>query len=225
MKRCRVASLPSEGDWVALDDVARHHLLHVMRLQPGDRVCLYDGQGSQAEATLESQGEALGARLLSDPEQVQVREVHLVIGLLKGPAMDAALRMATEAGVTAIHPFQARRSVAKGTKATRLERIVRSAAEQCGRADLPVVHPVGTLDDALEATRHLEDRRVCLPGADHVGPATRDAAVLIGPEGGLDPREVQRALDDGWQPTGLTRWTLRASTAAVVAVAMCAGTH
>src|SRR5699024_1577787 len=116
---------------------------------------------------------------------------------------------------THIHPFLAARSVAKGDRRDRWERIVASAAQQCGRADLPRLVPVAPLPEVLGALPPL-DLRVGHPGAPSLGPAEGPAGLVVGPEGGLTERELQRLLAHGARPMGLGRWVLRADTAVAV---------
>lgn len=146
---------------------------------------------------------------------------HLALAVLKGPAMDDAVRMATEAGMTHLHPVLAERSVATGDRAERWVRIAESAAQQCLRADVPTVHEPASLPDVLERLSGVLHRFVAHPAstdAAHPG-AEADAAVLIGPEGGWTDAEVRAAREAGWTPLRLGPWVLRARTAAPVAVA------
>lgn len=221
MKRCRVDRVPPKDHDVALPADAAHHLTRVMRLGEGARIRVFDGQGRQADARLRL--DPVRAEVVSEPQTMDaLAEVHLVLALLKGPAMDLAVRAATEAGATHIHVVQSARSVPKGTKADRWTRIITSAAAQSGRADVPTLGPPQPLAKVLEDVSHIPDRRICLPGSERGMPATTAVAVLVGPEGGWTPAEVQLALDTGCMPMGLGRWVLRASTAAPVAVALAA---
>lgn len=224
MRRLRLAPLPSPGDTALLDEGPSHHLLHVLRARPGLEVLVFDGQGAQARARLVDvhQGRAR-VELLSQPVlAAPAHALHLLLGLLKGPAMDAAVRMATEAGATHIHPLLLQRSVARGDRRERWLRIATSAATQCGRADVPEVFTPLPLREALDSLPSEVDARVALPGADRLPGSSGPAAVLVGPEGGLSPKEVQQALDAGLRPMGLGDWVLRAETAAAVATAITA---
>lgn len=197
---------------------AAHYLIRVLRLSPGDRVRCFDGQGHEATGELlDLQGTL---RFEGPPEPaLRLPARALLLGLLKGPAMDDAVRMATEAGATAIRPVLCRRSVADGDRRDRWLRIVTEAARQCGRADVPALEAPATLTAALAAVQALPVRRVAAPGAPVLGGTDDDAAILVGPEGGLTPFELDEALAAGFVPAGLGPWVLRAATAAPVAVA------
>jgi len=205
-----------------LDREAHHHALEVIRLRIGEEVVLFDGNGQQAKARLTAV-EQRQARfeLLEAPEVARpVHSIHLFLAVLKGPAMDDAIRMATEAGMTELHPLLSERTIAKGDRIERWERIAESAAQQCGRGDIPTIHPVTTFSHSL-AFEPTIARRIAIPGASG-GQSQGAAAVWIGPEGGFSPQEVEHATRAGMEPLNLGRWVFRADTAAAVAVALLA---
>ncbi len=220
MTRVVLTQLPGLGQVARLDDDAAHHLMRVLRLRMGAELVIADGQGRQAAAALARTGPE-GTYVEQVAEAVQVRvpgPVHLLLGLLKGPAMDDAVRMATEAGMTHLHPLLVARSVPTDGRPDRWARIVQSAAEQCGRPELPVLHAPSCLRDALARLGDVADRRVATPGAPRPTPAMGAVAVAVGPEGGFAPPELAQLADAGFAPMGLGPWVLRAATAAPVAV-------
>lgn len=223
MRRVLHCPLGDVGAVVTLSPEAGHHLCRVLRVGVGQPVLLFDGEGLEATAVvIDDAPTAARLELREAPRPCRpAARVHLALGLLKGPAMDDAVRMATEAGMTDLHPVLARRSVATGDRIDRWERIAASAAQQCGRADVPAIRPPLRLAEVLRALADVPDRRVALPGADRAMPAAGDVAVLVGPEGGWTDDEVALALAAGFTPVGLGAWVLRAATAAPVAVAAC----
>jgi len=222
VRRFPVDVLPGAGERVALAPAPAHHLLQVVRLKRGGRVELFDGSGRVALAKLVGvEGGTAILELEEAPHPAHpTHALHLLLGLSKGGAMDAAIRAATEAGATDLHPVRTARSTAQGDRAERWHRIAESAAQQCGRGDLPTIHPTQTLQEAIAALPPDLDRRIALPGAGYLPAADGPAAVLVGPEGGFTGEEVALALDSGFQPQGLGRWILRTETAAGIAVAM-----
>lgn len=220
VRRFHHVPLGSPGDLLRLHPEVAHHVARVLRRKAGEAVVLFDGAG------LEAPGE-----LVFEADQVCVRQngpsvpagpafaIHLLLGVLKGPTMDDAIRMATEAGASVIHPLITARTIATGDRQDRWERIATEAARQSGRADVPRVHPPAKLSTGLARCAALPIRRVALPGAASLPGAEADAAILIGPEGGLTREEVESALAQGFVPAGLGPWTLRAVTAAAIAVA------
>jgi 16S rRNA (uracil1498-N3)-methyltransferase len=104
----------------------------------------------------------------------------------------------------------------------RWTRIAESAAEQSGRATVPEIASPRPLDEAL-ADVPCADRFVALPGASERAAApTGDAAILVGPEGGLTLAEVERAHALGFRELHLGPHTLRTETAAIAALAWLA---
>ncbi len=221
MRRFPVAHVPPCGEHVSLDLEPTHHLLHVLRARVGESFEIFDGAGVVASATLVAVHDGVPALEVVDAPRraAPAHPRHLLLGLPKGGALDDAIRMATEVGVTDIHPILLARSVARGDRAERWARIVESAAQQCGRGDVPTLHPVCGLDEAMARLPADVDRRVAAPGAPRLPPADGPAAVLIGPEGGLTPAEQARAIAAGFRPMGLGDWILRTPTAAAVALA------
>lgn len=214
--------LPAEGREAELDAEASRHLVQVLRVGPGEAVVLFDGKGWEAPGLVVHAHKRTTVVRCTGPatDRRPPTEVHLLLGVPKQPAMDLAVRMATEAGVTHLHPVQTARAVPRDPRAERWDRIALSAAEQCGRADVPEVLPVAPLVTCIQRLDHVADRRVALPGGPAGGRAASHVAVLVGPEGGLTDEEVRAALQADFAPLGLAPFTLRACTAAAVAVAV-----
>ena len=222
MRRFRVSPLPNPGQQSILDAASSHHLLDVIRHARGAALLLWDGQGNQAEGILDDVRDGRAVVRITGPvhQAAPAHAVHLILGLPKGPAADLAIRMAVEAGATQIHPVWAAHTQGRPDKGKRWQRIAESAAQQCGRADLPVVHtPVGLLQclNTLPAPIEL---RVALPGAERLPSANGDCAIAIGPEGGWNASEVAQLLDYGAIAMGLGTWVLRTDTAVAVGVAL-----
>lgn len=220
MRRFRGPELPGPGLPLLLGEEASHHLLRVTGVAPGEAVVVFDGAGHQAQAVLEGvEGGRARLRQAGPTCAVDVPEIHLLIGVSKHAAMDTLLRMATELGVRRIQPVLTARCVATGERGDRWERITESAAAQCGRADLPEISPVARLAVALAQVPVAWDRRVLVPSGPASAPAGTPCALLIGPEGGLTPDEVEQATRAGFQAEGLGQRVLRVDTAVAAALA------
>jgi len=204
---------------VTLDAPTSHHLLRVCLVPRGKPVVLFDGNGSECDGRLIDADGALAVVEATGSTRLAAAGLPLVLlmGLPRKPAWERVLRMGTELGATRFLPFPAERSVAKGLHPARWEKIVAAAAGQCGRGDLPTVEPRSNLAEALSHLPNLP-RQVLVPGAQALAPSSDGAVLLIGPEGGLSPSEVDAAVLAGFTPTGLSGWTLRADTAAVAAL-------
>lgn len=219
MRRFLQDPLPDEGE-LLLGEASSHHLLQVAKLSRDSELGLFDGNGREATAVLlgAQDGRAL-VRIVGPVRRAQPeRQVHLILAVLKGDAMAHALRMATEAGVSSVWPVLTQRTIPKGDKGDRWRRIVQSAAQQCGRADLPEVFPVRSLAQQLEQLPSVDQHFVAAPGAEPSDVQGQTVAVAIGPEGGWTDQELQMFDAEGWQPLGLGRWVLRADTATAIAV-------
>jgi 16S rRNA (uracil1498-N3)-methyltransferase len=225
LRRIHVPEGRIGGGRAALDAASRRYLADVLRLEPGARIEVFDGQGGRYDGIVEQGFEAvrLGARQAAPPAAV---EIALVVALAKGEKMDLVVQKATELGAARILPFAAERSVvrlepAKGEeRAARWRRIAEEAARQCGRADVPEVRPpaalAGALADLAPGTRAF----VFHPGAGRLAGAAPSLAAVVGPEGGLTDAELRACEAAGAVRASLGPRTLRAETAAIVAVAL-----
>jgi len=226
MRRFPVDALPAAiGDQVVLGAEASHHLLRVCRHPRGSELVVFDGSGQQGRARLAevTADDRAVIELVEAPSHAAPRrETWVVLAVLKGPAMERALRMGTEAGATGFQPVLSDRTVAKGDRHDRWLRVLTGAAQQCGRADVPELRPVRSLADGLSALPPGLTRFVAAPGAAPAPTRSEGHAVAIGPEGGWSPRELDAMLAADWAPLGLGGWVLRADTAVAVAVASLA---
>ena len=204
---------------------ARH--VQVLRLQPGDVITLFNGEGGEFDATVTRMGRSDVEVALGEHRAVEreaTRAVHLLAGITANERMDWLVEKATELGVASITPLAAERSVLKlkgeraDKKLAHWQGVAVAAAEQCGRNRVPAVHPAVTLKEWLAQPPALADRWV-LSLAQGTQPlaavntSTRPVIVLSGPEGGLAPAEEAAALAAGFQPVTLGSRVLRAETA------------
>lgn len=223
------------GTRLTITGPEHRHLGRVLRARPGDPVTLFDGAGGEVEARVARVGRAeteleLGVRRAM---VVSAAPVTLLTAIPRGARMDFLVQKTAELGVARLIPIVTARSVtrpdAEAGRRTRWEKIAREAARQCGRADVPAVDAPVSLAVALAAT-DLPARRLALFEGEHgrslrsvlagMGPAP--TALLVGPEGGLAPVEMEAAVGAGFVPVGLGNLILRVETAAIVAVALVA---
>jgi 16S rRNA (uracil1498-N3)-methyltransferase len=234
MRTTRVhVDLPlKQGARIALPDDAANHLVRVLRLQAGDGCVLFNGDGHDFPAILQSATKRgveaeLGAPVAVDNES-PVR-IALVQGIARGEKMDWILQKATELGVASVHPVQSDRSEVKleGERAAKRlahwRSVVVSACEQSGRARVPEVAPAQSfpslLANALPSTRRflLDPEAV-----DSIAtmPALDGGCVLaVGPEGGWSPRDKQALVAAGFVGLKLGPRILRTETAGIAAIA------
>lgn len=222
-------ALPSAGEYVLPADVS-HHVGNVLRMQPGDALTLFDGDGSEVAATLLGSGRplrvALGTR--TEPQRESPLAIVLVQALASGDKMDWVIQKAVELGVAAIIPLVTERCVLKlsGERAEKRLRhwrqIAVSACEQCGRNRIPPVDAQVALD--LYLLRADAPRRLVLApgGGARLGSLPVDAGpvhLMVGPEGGWSERELAIIRTAGCTPIVLGPRILRTETAGLAAVA------
>jgi 16S rRNA (uracil1498-N3)-methyltransferase len=157
----------------------------------------------------------------------------VVQGLAKGDAGELAVTQLTEVGVDEVLPWQAGRSVVRwdgprGQKAVgRWTSAAREATKQARRSWLPVIGPVATTVDVVARLRAAAVGLVLHEGAEAPLawaplPAVGEVVVVVGPEGGVDPAELDSFLAAGAQAVRLGRTVLRSSTAGTAALSVLA---
>ena len=216
---------------------ARH--VQVLRLQPGDAITLFNGAAAhgQWQAQIVEMGRShVQVRLVAHEalECEHRRPVHLLAGITANERMDWLVEKATELGAASLTPLLAERSVLKlkgergEKKRDHWQAVAVAACEQCGRNQVPVIHPAVTLAQWLAAhPQPPHESRAVLslaPGSRpllQVVPAgAGPVVVLSGPEGGLSPQEEDAALAAGFAPITLGPRVLRAETAPLAALAL-----
>ena len=216
---------------------ARH--VQVLRLQPGDAITLFNGAAAhgQWQAQIVEMGRShVQVRLVAHEalECEHRRPVHLLAGITANERMDWLVEKATELGAASLTPLLAERSVLKlkgergEKKRDHWQAVAVAACEQCGRNQVPVIHPAVTLAQWLAAHPQTssESRAVLslAPGSQPLLQAVPAGAgpvvVLSGPEGGLSPQEEAAALAAGFAPITLGPRVLRAETAPLAALAL-----
>jgi 16S rRNA (uracil1498-N3)-methyltransferase len=248
MPRIHAATDALDGDSLVLEGEAAHYLVRVLRLGPGEKVCLFDGRGTEVDATIERAGAravtlALGARtfvaLAREPP------VTLLQGLPRADRMELIVQKATELGAARVIPVRTERTATgQQGRLERWQRIAREAERQCGRSTALALSEVVSLADALAAIgdevrlRFMpweEDpkapslqqllgaatrRGPAGPGGGPTGLAAGGVALFIGPEGGLGVTEANLAMRSGFQVATLGPRILRTETAAIAALAV-----
>ena len=207
-----------------------HYLRDVLRLSPGATLEVFDGQGGVYPARVAPAGDEL---LLGDRREraPPIASIQLAFALARGERNDLVVQKATELGVARLSPFEAARSVVRLSpdrglaRTRRWERIAGEASRQCGRADVPAVDAPGSLETVLAAAPP-EARRILLwegggePFAEVVERSAPWHQLVVGPEGGFAPEEVEAALRAGARLATLGPRVLRFETAAIAAVAL-----
>ncbi len=204
-----------------------HHLATVCRVQRGDHVCLFNGDGREYPAEVHEitrRSVVLQVLGVEAPEREVGFRLEVAAPLPKGDRAAFLLEKLTELGVTAFVPLQTGRSVVhpREGKLEKLERVVIEASKQCGRNVLLRVEPLTAWTTYRQRGDLPATRVVAHPGgaprADRQGriPDHSGVAVAVGPEGGFTEDEVDQARTSGWQVVSLGPRVLRVETAALV---------
>jgi len=231
------------GSTFVLEGAEARHAVTVKRLAVGEAVDIADGAGKRLTGTVTAvaPGElTLECRDLVDEPRPGARLV-LVQALAKGDRDELAAETATELGIDAVIPWQAERSIVrwKAERAAKAhakwQSVVTAAAKQARRAWIPEVR--GAVDGAgLQAAVAAADLAVILhedavrplravleawlATAAPVDSGPREGLLIVGPEGGISPREVTRLCDAGAVTALLGNHVLRSSTAGPAATVL-----
>lgn len=219
------------GDTVQLDARSAHHVSKVLRMKAGTRLRVFDGQGLEADATLETiHRKQVTACIQSVRQDNRESPLPIILGqgISKGERMDFVLQKSVELGVTEIAPLWTRYTQVQldekrlTKRMAHWEGVVISACEQSGRTRLPLLHRPQKLVDWLARDSAQDSQLMLDPGQtarlqDQPSPAT-GVRLLIGPEGGLSEEEQDSARRQGYTGVRLGPRVLRTETAALAAI-------
>ncbi|MDQ0633847.1 16S rRNA (uracil1498-N3)-methyltransferase [Arthrobacter pascens] len=229
------------GGRFVLDGPEARHAVTVKRLGPGESVDIADGAGKRLTGTVVASSPAeltVECAALDEEARPDIRLV-LVQALAKGDRDELAAETATELGIDAVIPWQSERSIVrwKGERAAKAhakwQSVVTAAAKQARRAWIPEVRAaVDTPGLAVavaaaglavilheDAVRPLRSVLESWQLSDH-GKGPREVLLIVGPEGGISPREVTRLCGAGAVTALLGHHVLRSSTAGPAAVVL-----
>ncbi len=237
--RFHAPDIAATGELMPLPEAERDHLTRVLRLAPGAAVRVFDGRGHEFGAVVETAGRS-GVLLRVGEAVAAAVEPRLAVTLaqavLKGDKMDDVVRDAVMIGVAALQPMLTSRTevaaavLDRGRRLERWRRVAVSSAKQCGRAVVPSIAGPQTF---AEVTQALAERRLAgpplmlvepgasagaIPLRDLAGEPPAEVTILIGPEGGWTPPEIE--MGSGvCRLVSLGGLTLRADAAPLIALA------
>jgi len=217
---------------VELTGSSGHYLTRVLRLSKGDPVTLFNGDGNDYSgeiSDIQSQRVQVSITGNINPGNESPLKITLVQAICRGERMDNALQKATELGVFCIQPLMSQRVGVRLDESRQIKRIthwqgvVISACEQSGRAVVPEVNKPLSLSDWISGTD--ETRLLVLdPVAENTlsGLTIEDdsISILVGPEGGFTPEELEKLRANGAQAVSLGPRVLRTETAGPAAIAV-----
>ena len=219
---------PFDTDQLLLDGSEAHHLLHVLRMRTGESVLLFNGTGAEAEGVITNTSRKSAEIQVTARHAAQISaQVPLILATAvpKGDRFRWLVEKAAELGVTKLVPLLTERSsVDPGeNRLKKLQQTIVSAAKQSGQIQLMELAEVQRWDEFLSAVSQTECRLLMAdPKGSRIDlfkPAKNSEAavvILIGPEGGFSPEEIQTALNQGAESVRLSEGILRMETAAIL---------
>ena len=239
--RFHIETIGDSDDVRITGEVVRH--VRVRGLTTGDDVILFDGTGIEARARIEQLTRSyVDLRILERTEISREPRIRLTIACAfpKGKRVDTLIRMCAELGTDTIIPLVTDRSVVKpqsggerSHKLDRLSKIAAAASEQSGRNLIMKIGPPDRFGSMLEKVNEFDLAVILTPGDElptlysllREKMRGTSLLVLVGPEGGFTPREMELAIEREAIPAHLTTSVLRIETACVSAAAVALSTQ
>lgn len=207
-----------------------HHIGTVRRVKKGEEVELQDPSGARFVARIDEIARRSITVTPLRPAPIPAspaRAVTLLQAYIAEQKLDLILQKATELGAARIIVWQADHSPHEisperlAHKHERFEAIMRNACEQSGRSDVPILEFSDSLEDGLAS---LADETPVFLNADGSGVfPTGTLALVVGPEGGFSDAEDMVRAARNCPTISIGTYTLRAETAAIAGLALCAG--
>lgn len=221
-----------DGNTAAIRGEDAYHIARSLRMAEGDGVTLCDGRGTDYSCRL--------TRIRDDECTAEILDTHpsesepsakitLFMAYPKGDKLETVIQKAVELGAAEIIPFESSRCIKRpsaekdGRRLTRLTRIAKEAAKQCGRGIIPEVLPTLRFREVLARRGEFDAVLFAYEGDGTVslrsvlegmrGDTPRRLAVVVGSEGGFSPEEANEARDAGFTPVNLGPRILRCETA------------
>lgn len=230
--RCFVDLEFKVGNEIQLPELASNHLVRVLRLESGDAIHLFNGNGLEYHARLASIGKKYTTAQIDSVNQTQTEsplKIHLYQSIARGEKMDLILQKATELGVTAFTPMVSDRTEVKldnersEKKLHHWQGVIRSACEQSGRSVLPALNSPIAIKQLTANTRGVQAfyldpkakhriKTLQINGAEEI-------ILAIGPEGGFSDRDIELLQIAGFQGVCAGPRILRTETAGIAFIA------
>ena len=224
------------GDIFTIDGPDAFHISHTLRMKTGESLTFTSSDKKCYDTVIESiTKDEVFLKVVSVGENNNEPPVkaRLFQALAKGDKMDTVIQKAVELGVYEIYPVASDRCIVQldeKSSAKKLERwnkIAYEASKQCGRGIIPCVHPVVDFDTALTLMKESDVYFICYETSVENNPKAyfRDksfssVSFFIGPEGGISPREIEKAHSQGVPDVTLGKLILRTETASGAVLAM-----
>ncbi len=203
-----------------------HYLLHVLRKKRGDIILLFNGQDGEWEAEISESSPKKTILRCEKVRRAQEKDsgAWFLFAPLKKDPLAFLVEKATELGVSALYPVVTEHAETKAFSISKAETYAIEAAEQCERLTVPPIHPLQPLEELLQTWPEGRVLYVCVerkeaPALLKVLNSSKDAAFLVGPEGGFSEKDLDLLKKyDFVALVSLGPLILRAETAGIVAL-------
>ena len=231
MNRFYIEAELNTGNSIELTESVFHHWVRVLRAKEQEQAIFFNGKGGEYRVTLteiNKKNAFVSVDHFEPADRTPPFKVVLGQVMSKGDRMDYAIQKATELGVTTIQLLTSERCEMRlryerdQKKLDHWQGITIAACEQCGMNIVPKILAPLRLEDWLNSDLPTT-KLVLAPNKDQVdvlNNASKDLALLIGPEGGLSEAEISAANAVGFQNWCIGSRVLRTETAPVVALAI-----
>ena len=226
-----------------MDSEESHHCSHVLRLNEGDRVTVFDGAGREGQATIASTTSSRVTLKIAGTTKTPPPpcEITLAQAIPKGKNMDLIVQKAVELGASNLVPILSDRTIVQldadetAKKREKWRTVALEACKQCGQNHLPVISAPMIMKDFLEradkssllliASLQPDARTLKFVLSEYTqqhGALPKRVTVFVGPEGDFTPAEISLAKSHGCQPITLGPIILRTETAAIYCLSVLA---
>ena len=231
MNRFYIEAELNTGNTIELTESVFHHWVRVLRAKEQEQAIFFNGKGGEYRVTLteiNKKNAFVSVDHFEPADRTPPFKVVLGQVMSKGDRMDYAIQKATELGVTTIQLLTSERCEMRlkydrdQKKIDHWQSVAIAACEQCGMNIVPKILAPLRLEDWLNSDLPTT-KLVLAPNKNQVdvlNNASKDLALLIGPEGGLSEAEISAANAVGFENWCIGSRVLRTETAPVVALAI-----
>lgn len=211
-----------------LDEEESRHLVKVLRKKQGDLIQLTNGKGQSFEAVISEANPKKTVLKILKTEEIPEDKfyIHLAIAPTKSPdRMEWMVEKISEIGFHEMTLLETMNSERSFLKTERLQKKIISACKQSLKYRVPTLNPTIRLSELVKS-KDFEDYQKFIAYVDEshenhlfdLATPRGKYLVLIGPEGDFDPKEIQAAFENGFQPVSLGKSRLRTETAGLTAI-------
>ena len=214
-----------ENNHFYLSSDESHHFLKSLRGSIGDEVWLLDGKGYAFQASVQKIDNLIVKGRINESFAnfgENKKNIHLVLGLIKGKRMDLAIEKSVEFGVKSIHPVLFERSIKKTLNIERLAKIITSSAKQTGRSFFPELKKIRKFPDWIEKYKNDNSYACHFSGKSKiknvVNSQTDEIMIIVGPEGDFSASEIAILNDNKVPLVNLGSRRLRSESACISSI-------